>query len=392
MLESIYVGMSGLMGYSHGLRVIANNTANLNTPGFKGASLQFADMFYANSDSTGSDLFGRGQLGYGLTTYSTSLNFKQGELRETGNDLDLAVDGQGLFVLRNADGELHYTRAGQFQFNGEGVLVNRADNSEVMSSDGAGNFTRIDLTSQRINAAKATTTIAFQGNLPSTTTNTQTVSNLQVFDAVGGEHTMSLSLTRTDQKWEVKVLEGTDTVGSGTLEFTDGKPTEATSKLRIDYTPKGLAAMPLEFDFSGEVRSFASGDISTLAVTKQDGYKLGALSSATFDTTGTLVLAYTNQQTVKGQRIALARFDTPDAVKAAGDNQFQSSDEGAWHTGVADGQTFGTIRSGTIELSNVDLSQQFSDLVIMQRGYQASSQIVSTANEMLQELFSMKSK
>jgi len=392
MLESIYVGMSGLMGYSHGLRVIANNTANLNTPGFKGASLQFADMFYANSDSTDGDLFGRGQLGYGLTTYSTSLNFKQGELRETGNDLDLAVDGQGLFVLRNAAGELHYTRAGQFQFNGEGVLVNRADDSEVMSSDGTGNFTRIDLTLQRLNAAKATTTITLQGNLPSTTTNAQTVSNIQVLDALGGEHTLSLSLTRTDQKWEVKVLDGTNTAGSGTVEFADGKPTEATSKLRIDYTPAGQAAMPLEFDFSGEVRSFASGDISTLAVTKQDGYKLGALSSATFDATGTLVLAYTNQQTVKGQRIALARFDTPDAVQATGDNQFKSSDEGAWHTGVADGLTFGIIKSGTVELSNVDLSQQFSDLVIMQRGYQASSQIVSTANEMLQELFAMKSK
>lgn len=392
MLESIYVGMSGLMGYSHGLRVIANNTANLNTPGFKGASLQFADMFYANSDGSGSEAFGRDQLGYGLTTYSTSLNFKQGELRQTGNDLDLAVDGQGLFVLRNAEGELHYTRAGQFEFNAEGVLVNRADNSEVMSSDGTGNFTRIDLDTQRINAAKATTSIAFQGNLPSTTANAQTVSNIVVIDALGGEHTLSLSLTRTDQKWAVKVLDGTTTVGSGTLEFTDGKPTAATSKLKIEYTPTGQAAMPLEFDFSGEVRSFASGDISTLAVTRQDGYKLGALSSVTFDSTGTLVLAYTNQQSVKGQRIALARFDTPDAVEAVGDNQFQASDETAWHTGVADGLAFGTIRSGVIELSNVDLSQQFSDLVIMQRGYQASSQIVSTANEMLQELFSMKSK
>ena len=85
MLESIYVGMSGLTGYSQGLRVIANNTANLNTPGFKGASLQFADMFYANSDSAGSESSARNQVGYGLTTYTTSLNFKQGDLRQTGN-------------------------------------------------------------------------------------------------------------------------------------------------------------------------------------------------------------------------------------------------------------------------------------------------------------------
>lgn len=392
MLESIYVGMSGLTGYSQGLRVIANNTANLNTPGFKGASLQFADMFYANSDSAGSESSARNQVGYGLTTYTTSLNFKQGDLRQTGNTLDLAVDGQGLFVLRNADGELRYSRAGQFEFNGDGLLVTRTDGSQVMSADGAGNFVPITLADQRINAAKATTTVAFQGNLPSTTANTQTVSNLVVIDSLGGEHTLSLSFTRTDQKWAVKVLEGTTVVGTGTLEFANGKPTAETAKLKVDYKPAGQEAMPLEFDFSGEVRSFASGDISTLAVTRQDGYKLGALSSVSFDATGKLVLAYTNQQTVKGQQIALARFDASDAVEAAGDNQFRATDASAWHTGVADGLTFGSIRSGVLELSNVDLSQQFSDLVIMQRGYQASSQIVSTANEMLQQLFSMKSK
>jgi flagellar hook protein FlgE len=392
MLETIYVGMSGLMGYSHGLRVIANNTANLNTPGFKGSSLQFADMFYSNGDPSGGSAFGRGQVGYGLTTYATSMNFKQGELRQTGNDLDLAVDGEGLFVLRDAEGALHYTRAGQFEFSPEGVLVNRADGSEVMSSDGSGDFVHISLDNHRTNPAKPTQTLTFTGNLPSTSTNAQTVSNIKVIDAGGGEHTLTLSLTRTGQKWAVKLLEGTTTVGTGELTFADGKPTAESNKISITYKPADQPEMPLLLDFSGEVRSFASGDISTLAVSKQDGYKAGALSEATFDGTGTLVLAYTNQQTVKGQQIALARFDSPDAVTAIGDNQFQSRDDGAWHVGVADGLTFGVIHSGSIELSNVDLSQQFSDLVIMQRGYQASSQVVSTANEMLQELFSMKSK
>ncbi len=389
MLESIYVGMSGLMSYSHGLRVIANNTANLNTPGFKGSSLQFADMFYSSSDLSGGGGFGRGQMGYGVTTYSAALNFKQGELRQTGNDLDLAVDGQGLFVLRNEDGELHYTRAGQFEFNGEGVLVNRADGSHVMSSNGAGSFNDITLADQRTNAAKATSTISFQGNLPSTTAE-QTVNNVLVRDSVGGEHTLSLRLVRTDQQWAVNLLEGTTTVGTGTLVFEDGRPTTASSKMTFNYTPAGQEVMPIELDFSTEVRSFASGDISTLAVTRQDGYAAGALSKITFDATGTMVLAYTNAQTVQGQRLALARFDSAEAVEASGDNQFQALNEASWHTGVADGLSFGNIKSGVIEISNVDLSQQFSDLVIMQRGYQASSQVVSTANDMLQELFSMK--
>lgn len=392
MLESIYVGMSGLMSYSHGLRVIANNTANLNTPGFKSSALQFADMFYSNDEAPGGQTFGHGQVGYGVTTYTTSMNFKQGELRKTGNDLDLAVDGDGLFVLRNDEGQVHYSRAGQFEFSPQGVLVNRADGSEVMSSDGNGGFTQISLNQYRTNDAKATKTLSFQGNLPSTTTNAQTISNIKVYDASGAEHVLSISATRTGVKWALKLMEGTVTVGTGTLEFADGKATAASSKINITYKPANQPEMPLLLDFSGEVRSFASGDVSTLALSKQDGYAAGALSAATFDGTGTLVLTYTNQQTVKGRQIALARFDSADAATPIGDNQFLARDPVAWHVGVADGLTFGVIRSGEIELSNVDLSQQFSDLVIMQRGYQASSQIVSTANEMLQQLFQMKSK
>ncbi len=392
MLDTIYVGMSGLMSYSNGLRVIANNTANMNTPGFKGSSLQFADMFYSNGEPAGEQTFGQGQVGYGVTTHATSMNFKQGELRKTGNDLDLAVDGTGYFVLKNAEGQLRYTRAGQFEFSPQGVLVNRSDGSEVMSADGHGGYTSISLARLRTNDAKATQTLSFQGNLPSTTTNTQTISNIKVYDASGADHTLSLTATRTGQKWALKLLEGTTTIGTGQLEFADGKPTAATNTLSIKYQPAGQPEMPLVLDFSGEVRSFASGDVSTLALSKQDGYAAGSLSQATIDGTGTLVLSYTNQQTAKGGQIALARFDSPDAALAVGDNQFEARDPAAWHVGTADGQSFGVIRSGQIELSNVDLSQQFSDLVIMQRGYQASSQVVTTANEMLQQLFSMKSK
>jgi flagellar hook protein FlgE len=105
MLDSIYVGITGLRGYSDGLRAIANNTTNINTPGFKSSSLQFSDLFYASGNG-GSG----GQLGYGLNVGATTLNFKQGELRQTGNDLDLAVDGEGMFTLRDAGGKLHHAR------------------------------------------------------------------------------------------------------------------------------------------------------------------------------------------------------------------------------------------------------------------------------------------
>jgi flagellar hook protein FlgE len=396
MIESIYVGMSGLMGYSQGLRVIANNTANLNTPGFKGSALQFADLFYSGSELVGTGL-GRGQVGYGVNTYTTSINFKQGELRQTGSDLDLAVDGQGLFVLRDDEGEVHYTRAGQFEFDTNGTLVSRTGGSKVMSADGTGNLVEMTLTDRRTNMGRATSTINFAGvlsNTPATpnTPATATLNNVQVLDSIGGEHNLTLNFTLTGNTWAVNVLEGTTAVATGSLVFADGYIVPANSRIEFDYTPTGLSTHRVTLDFSAEVRSLAVGTTSTIAVSRQDGYKSGALTRVTFDDTGTMVLAYSNQQTVRGQQLALARFDSTDAVEASGDNQYLPTDPAAWHFGVADGVNFGKVKSGVIELSNVDLSQQFSDLVIMQRGYQASSQVVSTANEMLQELFSMKGK
>lgn len=393
MLESIFVGMSGLMGYSRGLRVIANNTANLNTPGFKGSALQFADMFYSGGGASGSG-FARGQIGYGLNTYSTTLNFRPGEIRQTGNALDLAVDGQGLFVLRDASGQTRYSRDGQFQFDSNGILTSRGDASKVMGVDANGKLVEISLSGLRTNAARATVAVGFNGNLSSTATE-QIVGGVRIFDGSGGAHELSLTFTNDSEAaaggWKVAVMDGATAVGTGTIVFADGRPVAGKSKFSLPYKPAGQAATSIELDFSSDVTSFASGDLSTLAMAKQDGYGAGGLTEVAFDETGALRLTYANGQKVLGAKVALARFDSLDAVAAVGDNAFAALDEGAWHVGPP-GDAFGAIRSGSIEISNVDLSQQFSDLVIMQRGYQASSQIVATANDMLQELFAMKGK
>lgn len=391
MLDSIYIGMTGLQGYSQGLRVIANNTANMNTPGFKSSSLQFADMFYSNN-SAGS---GTMQVGYGLNTAGTVLNFGQGELRQTGNTLDLAIDGQGLFTVQDSSGNYHYTRAGQFTFNADGVLVSRIDGSKVMGVDETGALHEITTRGLAAAQGQATTTVKFGGNISSTAPNA-TVGSVKVIDSVGGEHLLTVKLTNTGDvtpgTWKVELLDGTDLVGSGEISFTKGRPDPDTAKISITYSPHGLEAIPLTLDFSTDVTSFASGTLSSLAVTSQDGFAPSTLTGVNFDELGTMILSYANGQTVKGMRLALGRFDSLDAVAASGNNQFDATNSLAWHTGMAGGGGFGSIRSGMVELSNVDLSQEFSDLVIMQRGYQASSQVISTANDMLQELFSMKSK
>jgi flagellar hook protein FlgE len=391
MLESIYVGMTGLHGFSQGLRVIANNTANINTPGFKGSTTQFADLFYSTSGS-GSGL---AQVGYGLDTTGTALNFKQGELRQTGNTLDLAMDGQGLFSLRDSNGNLHYTRAGQFMFNSDSVLVNRSDASKVMGFDANGVMGDISIRHQSTLQGKATTAVKFSGNLSSTAT-AQTINSVKVIDTVGGEHLLSVKLTNNSAtnpgNWTVELLDGATSIGTGQITFVDGRPTAGSSTVSLTYTPPGLPAIPLIIDFSTDVTSFASGNLSTIAFQSQDGYPPGALTGATFDEIGVLVLSYSNGQTVKGSKLSLARFDSLDAVESVGGNAFDATNSLAWHVGTAGQGGFGVVRSGMVELSNVDLSQEFSDLVIMQRGYQASSQVISTANEMLQELFAMRGK
>jgi flagellar hook protein FlgE len=196
----------------------------------------------------------------------------------------------------------------------------------------------------------------------------------------------------TPGAWTVQVMDGTTTVGTGQLVFANGTPTAANSKITLTHMPTGLPAIPLTLDFSSNVTSYAAGNLSTLAFSSQDGYAPGTLTGESFDATGTLVLTYSNGQTVKDAQLVLGRFDSLDAVAATGNNQFDATNSLAWHAGVAQAGGFGTVRSGMVELSNVDLSQEFSDLVIMQRGYQASSQVISTANDMLQELFQMKSK
>jgi flagellar hook protein FlgE len=390
MLASIYVAMTGLNGYSKGLRVIANNTANINTPGFKGSTLQFADMFYStNGGSQGSTM----QVGYGLNTAGTVLNFEQGELSQTGNSLDLAVDGQGLFTVQDANGNLHYTRAGQFTFDAKGVLVSRIDASKVMGYDAKGNLAPITLANLSNAAGKATATVNFTGNLSSAATTPQTVNGVTVYDSLGGQHTLSLQFTNngatTPGEWTVQAFDGTTAVGTGKITFNNGVIAPANATVSFTYSPAGVAPLNLTLDFGTNVTSFASGSLSSLAFSTQDGFAPGSLTGVSFDALGTLVLSYSNGQTVKGARLALGRFDSLEAVESEGNNEFDATNTLAWHMGRAGEGSFGAVRSGMIELSNVDLSREFSDLVIMQRGYQASSQVITTANDMLKELFDM---
>lgn len=394
MLDSLYVGMTGLEGYSKGLRVISNNVANLNTPGFKGSQQQFADLFYQGGASGSAGADGRfPQYGTGLNTLATTINFKAGETRQTGNALDVSVTGDGFLVVKDENGTAQrFTRAGQLRFDAAGFLTTQNEGERVQGFAESGILGDMSLEGLRAHAGKPTGSIVLQGNLSSTLT-TSTLENVKFVDSAGAEHVVKLVFKRTsaaDKDWTVDVVDGTTTLATGNVSFADGKPVSGKDSFSFSYTPTGGSAMSITVSLGKDVTSFASGSTSSIAVATQDGLAPGTLSNVTFDVDGFMSLTYSNGETVKGAQLALARFDSSTALESLGGNQFAAKDASLARFGRPNAGGMGKITAGQLELSNVDLSVEFSDLIVMQRGYQAASRIVSTADEMLKELFDMK--
>ncbi len=393
MFDSLFIGTSGLQTFAAGLKVTSNNVANLNTPGFKASSSTFANLYYASSgDSSGALTGDSPQFGSGVALGHLGVNFRAGELRQTGNPLDLYVNGNGFFVSKvKATGETVYSRAGLFDFSKDGVLVVRGTENQVMGLSSSGAQVPITLDGLRINPPKPTTSVTFTGNLSSGAT-TYALSSVKVIDSAGGEHTLGVnfSYTKATKTCVVKVTEGSTEVGSGELKFTGDHPSPGFDSLSFTLAPAGTAASLIKLDFSTGVTNYDTGTSSGLNVATTDGYAPGALTKVSFDEEGTLVLSYANGQTVKDKKLALALFDSTDGLQAQGGSNFTYASREGMRVGAAKQGSFGSIGSNQIEGSNVDLASEFSDLIVAQRGYQASSRIVSTANELLQELFDMK--
>jgi flagellar hook protein FlgE len=390
MLDTIFIGMSGLQGFSQGLKVISNNVTNLNTPGFKGASQQFTDAFYQFSNLPGQD---RPLHGTGLTALSTRLNLQAGDTRHTGNALDLSIDGEGFFILRDPHtGQQVYSRAGQFQFNDDGELVSSTSGKLVMGHTESG-LAGISMDALRTHAARATSRVRFMGNLQSTA-ETFDLNTVQLTDSLGAEHTVRLHFARgsgeTANTWTVTVFDGEDSIGTGEIEFDDGEPVPEHSTVVFTYTPESGADFEVTLDFSSDVTSFAGSSTSTLAFQSQDGFASGTFTTASFDADGTLSLSYSNGQTQKGPQLALASFDFGLGLQQAGQGELRATGTHEPRIGRPGDGGLGNVKGEQLELSNVDLSSEFSELIVMQRGYQASSHVLNTADEMIRQLFDLK--
>lgn len=398
MLDSIWLSLAGMNGFSKGLRTISNNVANMNTPGFKKFQLLFEEQFNASvpykHDRQG--LGGDGNGG-GVNAYASRIDFSPGEARQTGASLDMAVDGAGYFMLRAPDGEVRYTRAGQFDFGDDGILRNKSDGAIVLGTDrkGEGPLGQISLAGMTTSPANSTSSIRFTGYLSSTGTDHQ-LAAVKIYDRSGAEHLLKVSFANMGATqpgaWKVTVEDGPNKIGEGMLVFKDGRLDPASAKIGVTYALPSLATQSITLDFSEGVTSFASGTTSTLTVSGQDGYTAGTATGVTFDASGTLSVAYSNGQSVQGSRIALARFASDDVLSPLGASQFVLVDARGRTVGNPREAGFGRLQTGRVEGSNVDLSQEFSDLVVMQRGYQAASQTISTANDLIQSLFDLKGR
>jgi flagellar hook protein FlgE len=290
MFGAIYVGLSGLNAYSQGLQQVSNNVTNLNSSGFKGSTVTFTDLVSVSGSGGLSYSGGGDPSGNGVNIGETTLNFKQGELRQTDRDLDLAIDGSGFLMLLRGD-EVVYVRTGSFQVDKDGYIVLAGTDYRLATLDSAGKAVSLSIDTSRTSPPTKTTAIKFSDNLSSTATSFS-LADVRVYDSTGKAHVWQIQFTKaadaTTNQWTVKVTDSTGKViGEQVLKFNQGIIDPTTNKLVFANDEAGLS---VTLDFSQGVTSFSGGSVSTLRAATVDGHGLGTLTSVTVNDKGRVEL------------------------------------------------------------------------------------------------------
>lgn len=391
MFGAIYIGLSGLNAYSKGLQQVSNNVTNLNTSGFKSSTVSFQN-YYGAKDSGGLSYTPNDQSGgNGVGIGDSRLSFQQGELRQSDRDLDLAIDGTGFLVLLDGT-EMLYARTGSFEVDKDGYIVLSGTDYRLAALDPSNHPVALSVDGARTNPPKATTTIKFADNLSSTATNAYTVSDLTVYDGSGTAHVWKVAFAKDSAAgtgvWKVTVTDDKNaTIGTQSLKFTGSTVDPTTTKL--DFTD-ATAGFTVSLDFSGGVTSYSSGEVSTLRSASIDGQAVGTITTVTVNSKGRLEIGYSNSQKHELGAIAIADFRDPQSLEQRTGGIFAQTGLGSHAFLNSEDPRVGQVLSKRLEASNVDLSQQFGDLILIQRGFQAASQIVSVSNDMIQQLFGIR--
>ena len=390
MLRSLYSGISGLRSHQTMLDVTGNNIANVNTTAFKSSATQFRDTLSQLTQGAGGPQTQVGgtnpsQIGLGVQVAGISTNFAQGSAQATGRATDIMISGDGFFVTQ-LGGETLYTRAGSFDFDASGRLV--APDGSIVQGWGAvggvvttgGAIGPIRLPLDAVAPAVATSSASLSGNLPSdAATGSVLVRDVEVFDNAGASRTLTITFTKSAAGWDTSGNDGTGAVALPSLTFVGGALTPAPATVAVNGVDVNLTA----------ITGFA--DLTTVSVTSQDGREAGTLDSFTLAKDGTLVGSFSNGTSEAIGRVVLATFVNPGGLEKAGSSSYRATfNSGNAEIGAPGSDGLGSLASGALEMSNVDLSQEFTNLIVAQRGFQANARIITTSDEVLQELTNLK--
>ncbi len=411
ILTSLFTGVSGINANGVALSVIGDNIANMNTVGFKASRATFGDIL-SSSLASGSTA---GQIGRGSNLTSVTSTFVQGSMENTTSAFDMAIEGEGFFLMRDTDGSSLYTRAGQFHLDKDGYLVNPGGQflqGYLFNSAGVSTGAISDINIASLNSApNPTSNVQITANLdaretppaafdvldPTGTSNFST--SMTVYDSLGNAHQISIyyrlnTVAPAGNQWEwfavVPASESTSGVdeiqAQGTIDFDNAGAYVSDTPGTISFNFAGGAAQnqTIAFDFATTTQY---GSASSTIFQNQDGFSSGAINSVSIDTDGSITAIFTNGQTRQVGQIAVAKFTSPSGLTKLGGNMYaESSASGQPVVGIPNTGGRGKILSNTLELSNVDLAEEFIKMIAAQRGFQANSRVISATDEILQEL------
>jgi flagellar hook protein FlgE len=413
----MFSAISGLRAHQNWMDVIGNNIANVNTTGFKVGRVRFQDILNQTVRGAGSPTAGHGgtnpvQVGLGVVVGAIDTIQTQGALQSTNRFLDMAIQGEGFFVMSDGNKTV-YTRDGAFDLGIDGKLLNSSNGLYVMGWP-ANDVGQVDTSQaptsltiplgQQIDATP-TSSFNIMGNLnaaadPAVPADAEYKSDVKVVDSLGVTHKLTLKFTKTaDNSWSYayEVPAGMTDVtvgggGSGTLTF---KPTG-----ELDVASSTFADLSLTFTGGADTMTITGGgdfskmtQIASLSTGKAvgNGSEAGGLTSFSVSADGQVLGLYSNGTTKNLGQIAVATFANPGGLLKMGTNMFSSTaNSGDANIGVADSGGRGSLANGYLEMSNVDLAEQFTNMIMAERGFQANSRVITTSDEVLQDLVNLK--
>ncbi|SFT68783.1 flagellar hook protein FlgE [Geodermatophilus amargosae] len=397
MLRSMFSAISGLRAHQTKLDVTGNNIANVNTVGYKSSQTVFEDTLsqvIRNGSAPTAETGGTNpaQVGLGVKVAGITTNFGQGSTQNTGRATDFMISGDGFFVTK-AGNENLYTRAGSFDSDGAGNLVT-PDGAQLQGwtataggeVDSNGPIGPLRIPFGQVMAPTATTEGALVGNL-STATAVDDVVQTQVtaYDSVGTAHEISLTFTKgAANSWTVAAQEGTTPLGSQALTFdaATGRPNAGTT---FSFTVAGQA---VGIDLTGMTEFGGKTAVTPSGV---DGNAMGTLQSISLSNDGTIMGVFSNSLREPIGKLAMATFANPGGLSKAGNTSYRVGDNsGQAVVGEAGTGGRGTLTAGALEMSNVDLAEEFTGLIVAQRGFQANSRVITSSDEILQDLVNLK--